>query len=90
VPAFEKEIDRRPGKTRTGKDITRYVFKNGSIIDNLAASEKSRGKRRQAGLLEECVGIDGKILQEVLVPTMNVSRRCKDGTVQESETPNKS
>ena len=90
VPAFEKEIDRRPGKTRTGKDITRYTFKGGSVIDNLAASEKSRGKRRHGGLLEECVGIDGKVLQEVLIPTMNVSRRCRDGTVQEGEVPNKS
>jgi hypothetical protein len=42
------------------------------------------------GLIEECVGVDQKILQEVIIPTMNVSRRCKDGTVQEAETLNQS
>jgi hypothetical protein len=34
-----------------------------------------------AGLIEECVGVDQKILQEVLIPMMNVSRRCRDGSV---------
>lgn len=42
------------------------------------------------GLLEECVGIDQKILQEVLIPLMNVSRQCKDGTTQEDEVLNQS
>jgi hypothetical protein len=43
-----------------------------------------------AGLIEECVGVDQKILQEVIIPTMNVSRRCMDGTVQENEVLNQS
>lgn len=42
------------------------------------------------GLIEECVGVDGKILNEVLIPLMNVDRRCRDGTVQEDEVLNKS
>lgn len=42
------------------------------------------------GLLEECVGIDQKMLQEILIPLMNVSRRCMDGTVQEDEVLNQS
>jgi hypothetical protein len=33
------------------------------------------------GIIEECVGVDQKVLQEVVIPMMNVSRRCKDGTV---------
>ena len=90
VPAFEREIDRRPGKTQEGKDYCRYMFKNGSYFDNVAARESSRGKRRHGGLIEECVGVDGQILQEVLIPMMNVSRRCLDGTVQEAEILNKS
>ena len=89
VPAFEREIDRRPGKTLEGKDYCKYMFKNGSYFDNVAARESSRGKRRHAGLIEECVGVDGKILQEVLIPMMNVSRRCLDGSVQEDENLNK-
>ena len=68
VPAFERQIDRRPGKTSEGKDKCVYRFKNGSYFDNVAANEKARGGRRHAGVLEECVGIDGKILQEVLIP----------------------
>ncbi len=89
VPAFNKEIDRRPGKTQEQKDKCVYRFKNGSYFDNVAANEKARGGRRHAGVLEECVGIDGKILQEVLVPMMSISRRCLDGTVQTDEALNK-
>lgn len=36
------------------------------------------------------MGIDGKILNEVLIPIMNVSRLCMDGTMQPEETLNKS
>lgn len=91
IPALNNELDRErgQGKTTEGKDYVRYVFKNGAYFDIVAASEKSRGKRRHAGLIEECVGVDGKILQEVIIPTMNVSRKCLDGTVQDDEVLNK-
>ena len=90
VPAFERELDRRPGKTREAKDYCIYYFKNGSYFDNIAARESSRGKRRHGGLVEECVGVDGDILSQVIIPTMNVSRRCLDGSVHPEETLNKS
>jgi len=90
IPALDREIDRRPGRTREGKDYVCYVFKNGSYFDNIAASEKSRGKRRHGGLVEESVGVDGTILSEVILPTMNVSRLCMDGTKHDEETLNKS
>ena len=70
VPALNRELDRRPGKTREGKDYVKYVFKNGSYFDNVAASERSRGQRRHAGLIEECVGVDGDILSQVILPMM--------------------
>lgn len=54
------------------------------------AAERSRGKRRHGGLIEECVGVDGKILSEVIIPMMNVDRRCLDGSAQASEVLNKS
>ena len=79
VPALDRELDRRPGKTRASKDYCIYMFKNGSYFDNVAATEKSRGKRRHGGLIEECVGVDGKILSEVILPIMNVSRLAMDG-----------
>ena len=90
VPGFAKEIDWGRGKTLEGKDYCKYVFKSGSYIDNLGASEKSRGKRRHGGLVEECVGVDGTILNEVIIPVMNVSRRLPDGTSHDEEVLNKS
>ena len=90
IPAFEKEIDWGRGKSLEGKDYCKYVFKNGSYFDNIAARESSRGKRRHGGLIEECVGVDGTILSEVIIPTMNISRMCMDGTTQPDETLNKS
>ena len=90
IPAFMREIDWTRGQTQEGKDYCKYIFKNGSYFDNIAARESSRGKRRHGGLVEECVGVDGTILSEVIIPTMNVSRRCLDGSVHPEETLNKS
>lgn len=89
IPAFEKEIDWRRGKTLEGKDYAKYVFKNDSYFDNIAARESSRGKRRHAGVIEECVGVDGDILSQVIIPTMNISRRCLDGSTHPEEQLNK-
>ena len=90
VPALDRELDRTPGKTRQSKDYCIFRFKNGSYFDNLAATEKSRGKRRHGGLMDEFASIDGTILNEVIIPIMNVSRLCMDGTMQPQETLNKS
>ena len=90
IPAFKKEIDWTRGVTLEGKDYVKYVFKNGSYFDNIAARESSRGKRRHGGLIEECVGVDGQILSEVIIPTMNISRMCMDGTTHPEEQLNKS
>lgn len=40
--------------------------------------------------MEECVGINDDILREVIIPVMAVSRRAKDGSVNEREPLNKS
>ena len=90
IPTFNREIDWGRGKTLEGKDKVRYVFKNGSVLDNLAARESTRGQRRHGGLMEECVGIDDAILREVIIPVMAISRRAKDGTTNEKEPLNKS
>ena len=90
IPALHEEIDWRRGKTMEGKDYVRYIFKNGSVLDNIAARETSRGQRRHGGLMEECVGIDGTILNEVIIPTMNVSRRGAWGDKDDKEVLNKS
>ncbi len=90
IPAFKREIDWSRGKTLEGKDSCRYVFKNGSRIDNVVAKDSARGQRRHAGLIEECASIDGQVLTEVLIPMMSISRRCLDGTTQNDEPLNQS
>ena len=90
IPAFKQEIDWSRGQTLEGKDYCKYVFKNGSYFDNIAARESSRGKRRHAGVIEECVGVDGDILSTVIIPTMNISRMCMDGSTHPEEQLNKS
>ena len=90
VPAFKKEIDWGRGQTQISKDYCIYKFKSGSYFDIVAAKENSRGQRRHGGLVEECVGVDGTILNEVIIPTMNVSRRCMDGSVHPEKSLNKS
>lgn len=89
IPGFYNEIDWTPGKSTASKDAVRYTFKNGSVIQNVAANERSRGLRFHGGLLEECVTIDQKILNEVLIPLMNVSRYV-NGKFKPAEVLNKS
>ena len=66
-----------------------YSFKNGSVIENVSASEKTRGRRAQSLLCEEVIGIDDTILNEVLLPTLNVERRV-NGQVDPDEVFNQS
>lgn len=56
----------------------------------MAASQRSRGQRRTGGLIEECILVDGDILNEVIIPTTNVDRRLADGSTDPRETVNKS
>ena len=78
------------GKTKTSKDNIELIFKNGSKLDIMAARQSSRGKRATGGLMEECILIDQTLLNEVIIPTLNVDRRLADGSRVESETVNKS
>ena len=90
LPVLEKEINWERGKTTKGRDNVKYVWKNGSTLDILAASQRSRGQRRTGGLMEQCVLIDGTILNEVIIPTTNVDRVLSDGSWSPKELINKS
>ena len=90
IPGLRNEIDWRPGKTVSSKDNVRYQFKNSSVLDIIAARQSSRGKRKHGGLIEECILVDGTLLNEVIIPTMNVSRRLSDGSFKDEEVLNKS
>ena len=56
----------------------------------MAAQQSSRGKRATGGLVEECILVDQTLLNEVIIPTMNVDRRLADGSRHEEEVINKS
>ena len=90
IPALNNEINWDRGVSKKSKDDVKYVFKNDSSIDILAARQSSRGQRRTGGLMEECVLIDGDILNEVIIPTTNVDRLLPDGTRDKNEVINKS
>lgn len=90
IPGLKNEIDWRPGKTIASKDMVSYRFKNDSNLDIIAARQSSRGKRKHGGLIEECILVDGTLLNEVIIPTMNVSRRLPDGSHDDREVLNKS
>lgn len=90
VPGLRNEINWERGKTKSGKDNIEIIFKNGSKLDIMAARQSSRGKRATGGLMEECILIDQTLLNEIIIPTMNVDRRLSDGTWHKEETVNKS
>lgn len=76
-------------RTSQTKDSVTYAFVNGSVLRNIAANENSRGSRLQSLLVEECVGVDQDIYNEVLKPTLNVDRQVQ-GTSDPREQLNKS
>ena len=90
IPQLNNEINWDRGVSKKSKDDVKYVFKNKSSIDILAARPSSRGQRRTGGLMEECVLIDGDILNEVIIPTTNVNRLLPDGSRHNEEVINKS
>lgn len=67
------------------KDYIKIVTHSGSKLDIVAVRESSRGKRRHAGLVEEAILVDGTLLNEVIVPLMNVNRRARNGEVDPNE-----
>ena len=90
IPGIRNEIDWSRGASKASKDMVEYKFKNGSVLDIMAARQSSRGKRANGGLMEECILIDQTLLNEVIIPTMNVDRRLSDGTRHKEEVINKS
>ena len=90
LPALNNEINWDRGVSKKSKNDVKYVFKNGSSIDILAATERSRGQRRTGGLMEECVLIEQTALNEIIIPTTNIDRLLPDGTMDTKEIVNKS
>ena len=68
-----------------GKDYVTLKFKNGSQFDVVGAIESTLGGRRHGGLLDEIKLHDEELVNTVVLPLMNVSRRLPDGTVNPKE-----
>ena len=90
IPGLKNELDLTRGKTKTSKDNLELIFKNGSVLDVMAARQSSRGKRANGGLMDEVILIDPVTLNEVILPTMVIDRRLSDGTQQREEMLNRS
>lgn len=90
IPALQNEINWERGVSTKSKDNVKYVFKNGSELDILAARESSRGQRRNGGVMEEVILIEETPLNEIILPTMNVDRLLPDGTTDPDEVINQS
>lgn len=67
------------------KDYVKIVTHSNSKLDIVAVRESTRGGRRHAGLVEEMILVDGKLLSEVIIPLMNVNRRAKNNEVDPNE-----
>lgn len=66
LPELAEEIDFSRGETQKGRDNVTFKWKNGSSIDILAATDSSRGQRRNCGIIEEardCLNISFPIYQ---------------------------
>ena len=90
IPGLKNELDWTRGQTKTSKDNIELRFKNGSILDVMAARQSSRGKRANGGLMDEVILIDPETLNEVILPTMVIDRRLSDGSQQREEMLNRS
>ena len=90
IPALSKEINWARGQSKKSKDSVKYIFKNGSYIDILAARESSRGQRRNCIVIEESILMDGDALNEIIIPTTNIDRLLPDGSKHPEELVNKS
>ena len=90
IPALENEINQDRGMSKKSKDNVKYIFKNGSELDILAARESTRGQRRNGGVIEEVILVDETALNEIIIPTTNVDRNLPDGTTDPDEVVNQS
>ena len=93
IPALKQEIEwdtrGKLGTTTQTKDTVSYLFKNGSSLSNCAMSENSRGARFQSLLAEEVAKVDQEKFNEIIMPTLVVSRQI-NGKSDPNEVLNQS
>jgi hypothetical protein len=74
-PMLAQEVAK---KNESQKEINLF-FKNGSNFDVLTVTSKSRGLRRNAGIIDEVRDHDPEKLNAIVIPVMNISRRTASG-----------
>lgn len=74
-PLLANEISK---KNESAKEIN-IEFKNGSNFDVLTVTSKSRGLRRNAGIIDEVRDHDPSKLNSIILPVMNIARRTASG-----------
>lgn len=77
LPILEREVKYKTFQ----KDYVKLVFQNDSKLDIVAVQNSTRGGRRNAGLVEEAVLVDGDKLNTIIIPLMAVNRRAANGQV---------
>jgi hypothetical protein len=81
-PLLEKELVSK----NFSSDEIRLTFKNGSVFDIVSALNSQRGGRRHAGIIDEVRDHDQDMLNAVVLPLLNVSRRTANGDLNPHET----
>ena len=69
----------------TSPDNIKLTYRNGSVFDVVAALDSQRGGRRTGGLIDEVRDHDPELLNSVVLPLMNVTRRMYNGNINKYE-----
>ena len=77
------ELSDYPGNF--GKDYVTLKFRNGSIFDVVLAGDAARGGRRHGGMIDEIRDGDEEMINSVVIPLVNVSRRLPSNKVNDNE-----
>lgn len=80
-PTLSDEI----ASAQFSKDTGKVVFQNGSIVDNLANAQNSKGLRRRRGNLEESAMIDKDLYDDAIEPIFNIPRTTMTGEIDPTE-----
>jgi len=74
-PMLLKEVS----KMNSSQQEINLFFTNGSNFDVLGVTSKSRGLRRNAGIIDEVRDQDPEKLNNIIIPVMNIPRRTASG-----------
>ena len=78
IPALKGEIEwdtrGKISQTKQSRDTVRFAFKNGSTLENAPMTDTTRGRRFQGLLVEEAATVDQDRLNEIIMPTLVISR----------------